>query len=56
MSVEQSLKDYNKNANRWIYSNYFDITDALDSSLFCQYIDAYQGGQSSSESSPDHTR
>ena len=48
MIVEQKVNDYHQKRNKWMFSNYFKLTDALDSDQFCTLANNYPVGQAQS--------
>jgi len=48
MIVEQRVNDYHQKGNRRVFSNYFKLTEALDSDQFCTLVNDYPIGQNQS--------
>jgi hypothetical protein len=51
MQIEKEVSDYHKTGSKRAFSNYFKLSEALDSDRFCEYVDHYDIGQPASTSS-----
>lgn len=45
MQVEQKVSEYHQEGNGRIFRSYFELTEQLNSEMFCSYADSYPVGQ-----------